>query len=1245
MALSAGLNAEALAISLRAPHRHPGSWSFRDFYSGDVFPFVFRVALVAAAKGATLHEKDLLPQRLTSICSRISRTVTGGEFRKKSKESLSKYCQKKPKEGNEAKPTMELSYDERQELERFIDRRLEPLLLLTKALSVVLAAPARNVDKAFAGLLKAWEEARKNRDPYQTGETSHFFRLLGFDAVLFALWVRPELKPASVEGFLTTLQGQGIGAHNLVEIVSILARRPPLHHLAGAQAIKARSLIEAEHDVTSRSSLFASLGRAILPASADEAAVYFREGLEQMDAIGSGDYTFTNELLLFASSIKGEELNDRDFHTLSNICELNIGEPDKFFWGAYGRGLSRVAGPRGLAKLSRWDDRSTVSLEYTLLPYLIALVEDEKLSPKDALALNRLADPIEFHVAGTAQFAQAIRKKAGPDPDIILELIQQFEDNNPGIRMPGTVEVLAALAKDVLGPSSETAKYLSAAHKHYANVVDARNEHMNYSSAPSVRMRKHADHVDRQNRDEMTRLVTTTNPTDATSLSLAINAFNSLQNAYQLKDTFFFSLRAKVPFSARAQYIRDICALEHLSFYWKVGELQDCKEAWASSSAALDEVYRNLAIRLIHLHVDDLVDYGTLSNSKLIEISDLTGVPVADLILELIKAFARPDSSVPGAVWLAFASFICPQADDGQAQLALARLLGSEAAKLADNVADGPWFNGLYPNDDITAIESGLVWRVLGSPDAEDRWRAAHSIRCFARFGRWEVLDSLARNLSATGAGPFQDSKLAFFYMHARLWLLIAFARLALDYPKQIARYKDELLSIVTEEEDPHVLMRHFAARALMSCIDAGELKLDAGTEDRLRKADLSLHPRLQEKIRKGGGFYQGRPSSAPKPEFEFHLDYDFHKHDINNLSHIFGKACWEVEDMMSAIVHQIDPDVTSMYATGGRESPFQRRYDGLTTGYHTHGQQLGWHALFLAAGKLLARFPVTNDWWYEDNPWSEWLGRYLLTRKDGLWLSDGTDRTPLDAAVILLEKTKKGITLTGNPDKLLQLAGVTSRIGKYLIVEGSWSSADNIRVEISSALVPSDKAVRLARKLIREDPFTVWLPVFQGTEDDYEYQIGEKSAYLPWVVSPSGETRLDEHDPYGVSRGNYRPRLARGFAALCSLSTDDPFGRVWRDKQGKPMLYAQAWGREDKYSEHGSRSGLWLFCASSVLRKVLTKYDKDLLVLIKLQRYEKESSYRDSKWTHSIAVARITRTLDLEYFKGRINHLHKSKY
>lgn len=162
IALSLGLNAEALAISLRSPHQRPGVWSFRDvFYHNDVFPFMFRAALTAAARNAALHEKDVLPKELASVCSRISRNITGKAFRNKAKKRLSEFVRNGRGEKEPKKTSHTLTYEESQQAERFIDRRLEPLLSLTKALSSVLAAPSRSVDKAFIGLLEAWEDAVK----------------------------------------------------------------------------------------------------------------------------------------------------------------------------------------------------------------------------------------------------------------------------------------------------------------------------------------------------------------------------------------------------------------------------------------------------------------------------------------------------------------------------------------------------------------------------------------------------------------------------------------------------------------------------------------------------------------------------------------------------------------------------------------------------------------------------------------------------------------------------------------------------------------------------------------------------------------------------------------------------------------------------------------------------------------------------------------------------------------------------
>ena len=1246
IALSLGLPAEAMTISLRAPHRRPGLWSFHaPFHEHSVYPFLFRVALRAAIKKKPVHEKDLLPQELAHICSRISMHVVGKAFRKKVRDIIAIHRSKTPKDNEQDDSSKSLNYEDQQSADRFLTHHLEPLLALTRALSAVLGANSRGLDKAFRDLIGAWETSLKNSGPYRYMGIDRFFYRLGFDMAYFAFWSRSGLKPASVKCFLTAVHKHGIKTNKLVHIVAILAQRKDLRTFAGEQAIKARTLIENEDDVNFRASLFGALGRAMLPASIDEASAYFRVGLEQMDAIGSGDYQFTNELLLFASEMRGDELDEQDFHTLTNICELNMGEePEKFFWGAYGRGISKASGLKGLAKLSRWDDRSKIALKNTLLPYLTGLLEHGKIDAKDALALNRLANPVEYYFADTKEFAKALRQRAGPDPAVITELIAQFQDDNPGMAMAETVEMLAALAKEALGPNSDLSRHLDGAHVRYAEIRDTRNERSNYRDDTDPSIRKDAKERNRKDRETIKRIAADTNPVDQTSLINAIDQFNALDNRYDLKGHFFADLRKNVPYGDRAKYVRNIAALENFFFFWKFEELKNAREAWAGSSVALTETYTEVAYRLINSHTEDLVSDGSVSGYNIKEISDASGVPMPDLTIELIKVFARPDTTVPGSVWLGLATLICPKADAGIGQLALKRLLSSETARIANCVADGAWATGLYPQEEFVEIAAGMVWRVLGSPYAIDRWRAAHCLRSFARFGRWDVIDSVVARIRRFDAGPFQAKELPFFCMHSRLWLLIALARIGRDYPSQIARYKGELLSYVLEDEDPHVLMRHFASRALLACMGAKKLKLAARIAARVRAADRSPHQCLKKQP-VSMGFYSGRPKSAPEPAFQFHLNYEFQKLDVDDLSRVFGQPCWKVADMMSGIVHRIDPTVEAMYDSAGRESRFRHTSYEITTQYHTYGQQLGWHALFLAAGKLLKNHPpVADNLWFEDDPWGPWFSGYALSCDEGLWISDGTDRTPLDTAEFLLERTDRELVITGNREKILALAALGSQVGKELVVQGRWFSADNVQVHISSALVPSRKAAAFARKLVGEDPMFVWVPSFDEGAEDSEFVRYDKE-FTPWIVCSSGETRLDKHDPYGVAVANCRSRLANDFAAVCSLSKNDPFGRVWKDKRGRPLLSAEAWGREGEQREDGPHAGTRLFCASSALKKILTKYKKDLLILIKLQRYEKESYRRNSRFTHTVAVARITRALDLDYFKGRINHAHESRW
>ncbi|WP_419614355.1 hypothetical protein, partial [Thiolapillus sp.] len=476
IAASLGMRDEAIAISLRAPHERPSLWSYVDHWSDrDTFPFIFRVAILSAMKGTAIHERDLLPKDLLVFAKRLPKSASFDQL----KDGIKKNLDRKQKKDREAQdPKTRIRDSLRSDAEHLLDHRLAPLVELTRALAAFLAAPLYQADKPFRDLLNVWENNRKPKENrYYERQFNPFFQLLGMKSVFFALWARSDLKAPSVRALIKRLdEDKYTSPSTLIQLIAIINRNRRFDVISAEQAVKAKSQIEPEDDVETRASLYANLARAILPVSTSEAKAYFRIGLEQLDSIGSGDYSFTNELLLFASSIKEQELPEKDFHTLTNVCELNMSHDEsKFPWGKFGAAMSRTSGLRGLAKIARWHDREKITLDYTLLPYLTALVRDGKICPEYALALNRLANPVELFESDTRHFVEVVHLRSPNDKQLTAELIRQYGDNNPGVASSETVKTLWEIAKNVLGGSHPTTKYLSSAQSRFDTLRDERN--------------------------------------------------------------------------------------------------------------------------------------------------------------------------------------------------------------------------------------------------------------------------------------------------------------------------------------------------------------------------------------------------------------------------------------------------------------------------------------------------------------------------------------------------------------------------------------------------------------------------------------------------------------------------------------------------------------------------------------------------------------------------------------------------
>ncbi len=1251
IAASFGMAEEALGISLRAPHARPRVWSMVDLYSdGELLPFLFRVALRAAVTSTEVHQRDILPSELYGLAKGIDKSLPRDQFQKKLKEKLQKQIDR---DRDLAENERQIREGVERDIDRFLNHRLGPLLELTRAFASFLGSRVGQADRPFTELVNVWARVRTNPEGYHIeSQISRFFHLLGTRVVIFALWARRDIRAASARFLLKHLhQSNNLPPSTLIEIIATVARRPRFGVISGEQAVRARSLIEREDDVNTRTVLFAKLARAILPVSADEAAEYFRTGLEQLDAIGSGDYDFTNALLQFASAIKGDELSEESFHTFTNICELNTlyNEEEKFTWATFGTAMSKVSGPRGLTKLSRWHDRGKVSLKYTLLPYLAALLRDGKIDPEDAVALNCLADPAELWACNTETFANIIHKGRFSNAEILItESVQQYEANNPLFPSANILKTLAAIAGDVFGKRHAKTKNLMRTHRRISEVNHDLNRQQDYNPAGGVRLGELADDAQQksiQARDTAAK----TNPLDEDSLRNAISQMKDARFSGELKSEFFRRLRARVRLADRSKYIWLVACLEELDTYAKFEELAECKSAWSASSAGLNSLYKTLATPILDIHAEDLLDFGRLSTYQLKNVSDLTGVPVGALAIELANVFSMADWTVPSSAWLGLASIICKDADKGQGQKALRNLFNSAPARMTSTVVDGPWKPGLYPASEVSAIASGLVWQLLGSPRATDRWRAAHSVRCFARMGRWEVIDALAHKLPSMDSKGYGAPELPFYYLHARLWLLISLARIALDFPEEIANYREKLMCFALDDSHPHVVIRHFAKEAILACDRAGALSLSQKQREQLRTVNDSPFPHRINRGRRydRADFYKRHSDDGSNPDDRFFVDWDFDKYDVHDLANVFAQQGWAVRNLISDEVHRLDPSVTSMYDDADREIPFRRPSAGLTSSIDVYGQYLAWHALGFVSAYLLSQHPIAEDQEHCER-WTSWLSNKLLTRSDGLWLSDGMDRQPLSVKVNLLNKGEEGLVLTGDRKKLTGLVGIDGpTVGRELVVEGDWKSHDGIDVQISSALVNLGKGRKLAKELLeKNDAFSMWLPTLNYDGEENEPFLTEENEYMPWIVSPTYEgEKLDRYDPLSVITVERRPRFAASVAEKFSLKPGDHFGRKWLLPRRKIAATTDSWGFEIPYEDGGQRCAR-LVCRTEFLSRVLEWKKADLILMIKLSRYvEGDRVNRKSRFSKTVAVLRVRKDLTFEYFAGPVNQVKQSGF
>ena len=405
------------------------------------------------------------------------------------------------------------------------------------------------------------------------------------------------------------------------------------------------------------------------------------------------------------------------------------------------------------------------------------------------------------------------------------------------------------------------------------------------------------------------------------------------------------------------------------------------------------------------------------------------------------------------------------------------------------------------------------------------------------------------------------------------------------------------------------MVIRHFAAQAVLTLINSGLLEIDRGIAIRLASANTSTLP-----VESSSRYRRvSRPGDWGSGAERFSFDYDMSRYWFESLGRCFAKGSSDVEVEAEKVIC----DDWSLSGNGYWNSDERHRRNIFQDRETWHSQvsypktddlsfYLSYHAMMIVAGKLLATAPRHQDPDDPDNEFEEWLKRHLLSRQDGHWLADRRDPVPLEWPGWKNEKQEDNWRWSIRRSDFGRVFGLDEN---KLNLSGYWNTVSGRReetVHISSALVMSDRSFALLRAL-------------QTATNSRDYRIPDAGDELEideagfrlkgWVEYRDSETRLDEFDPWaGAIR--YPPlKPAKFVRDLLQLKADKEC-RVWQiETEGvrKEVLWAQIWGsdqnQDNQYYETKGERGRRLQASYAFIAELLGKANMDLIVEVQIER------------------------------------------
>ncbi|GAA2275452.1 hypothetical protein GCM10009853_031970 [Glycomyces scopariae] len=856
--------------------------------------------------------------------------------------------------------------------------------------------------------------------------------------------------------------------------------------------------------------------------------------------------------------------------------------------------------PTAITTASRWDDEDRTRLDTTMPIVLLATVGAGELSVSDALHFLPMILQDTERLRTTLHLLDLLPRDANRISlarGQLRETVSWLRGCVPPHLQKSTAQVvmdwgeangiLDASLKRALAPILELSQ----------PNVDDRSSSWNASEPISPAVNELLANPEQRTIDQ---------------LRADIDSLNRSHVNLRKQAKFITEVAHRCPWSARVEALNTVAEIARTcSSYqsWAYLEaLVDLAEQWKDQPSTVDWVRHNLAEIL-----ESCVPSLGMGSSQ-------------ESVLALLRRFSLTDAQLHTAL---LAATIKQRRILGPHQLnelceILAELLGPEAAASALtrvlNEIEPRSTNVKFPTElpiETPDLISGLLWSVFGHYRKDLRWRAARTTRSILTDGNSAIAPKVAKGLvqclSSESAGAFRKPDMRFYWISARVWLLIALQGVAATSPSRLAEFFSVFERTALDRDFPHVQIRELA-RTIAASIAA---HTDVKADPRLFLANQPTSCHLE----RNSGIADEREREPAEERYSFD-SMDTIPYWFTPLARAFDVPVQEIEQRAETwIIDRWNLSREDWWndprelRSEGNQGRMMHRHGGIPREESLH-LYLEYHALMLAAGELLDDHQPLRYEPYDDSedPWQYWISTHLPGQTT-TWRADLRSAIPAEPSLFgpyssieewLEPRTEEFDAYLDLDSKQFQGNRILIASHVSISVPGGYGSC-----YVNSALVHPTHAVALQRALSTAPNPTDWKLPEEG-ESQFEVQH-DKFQLRGWIREYwRKEESLDELDPFanGISWTTYLPGEA--FQSWASMSVQGPSNQ-FHDRSKQPVVWVERWSNlspDEQYrSTFGTKEGYRTYVDRDTLFAFLSECNMNLIIEVQIGRNRNERS------------------------------------